>query len=101
MSSKNENLGGVRIVLLGCLLLSVFLPADSEAQPPAATMPRIRRLSPSTALADQVVLSAFRQGLKDHGSIERKNLLLNTGLPTGTWIGLRIWRLTLYGAGST
>jgi putative tryptophan/tyrosine transport system substrate-binding protein len=51
------------------------LGVSAEAQT-TAKMPRIARLSPSSAAADAPVLEAFRQGLRDHGWIEGQNIVM-------------------------
>jgi putative tryptophan/tyrosine transport system substrate-binding protein len=50
--------------------------ARVEAQQQLKKVPRIARLSPSSANADSPVLAAFRQGLRDHGWIEGQNILI-------------------------
>ena len=49
--------------------------ATSQAQP-AARVPRVARLSPSTAVADEIILAGFRRGLREHGWVENKNIAL-------------------------
>ena len=54
--------------------LTIFA-AISQAQP-LSKVPRIARLSPSSAAADEIMLAGFRLGLKEHGWIENKNIML-------------------------
>jgi len=63
----------IRVII--CLLAAVFLPAGSVAQQPAK-IPRIGFLSsgsPSTALGFS---EAFRQGLRDLGYVEGKDIVI-------------------------
>ena len=51
------------------LALLIMLPGFAviaQAQQ-TARLPRVARLSPSTANADEIMLAGFRQGLKEHG----------------------------------
>ncbi len=60
------------------LALLIMLPGFAviaQAQQ-TARLPRVARLSPSTANADEIMLAGFRQGLKEHGWIENKNIAL-------------------------
>ena len=61
------------MVLIFLAILPLFY-VIAQAQP-AAKMPRIARLSPSTAAADEVVLAGFRQGLREHGWAIPPNVL--------------------------
>ena len=60
------------------LLLLAMLPGFGVAvqAQQTARLPRVARLSPSTAAADEIMLAGFRQGLKEHGWIENKNIIL-------------------------
>jgi putative ABC transport system substrate-binding protein len=61
---------------LSFVVVSILeLGASAKAQMTTKT-PRIARLSPSSAAADAPVLEAFRQGLRDHGWIEGKNIVM-------------------------
>jgi putative tryptophan/tyrosine transport system substrate-binding protein len=61
------------LVVLTLMLLGVYSIAQAQ---PTARLPRVARLSPSSAAADEIMLAAFRQGLKEHGWIEKKNIIL-------------------------
>lgn len=63
--------GAGSLVASACAVL-LTLCGSTEAQ--QLKIPRIGRLAPSTATADEIVLSSFRQGLRDHGWIEHKNV---------------------------
>ena len=76
MSSKHERASHAsRILVLVCLLPAVFLPAGSEAQQPMQ-ITRIGFLivSTPTAIADR--LEAFRQGLRELGYVEGKQVMI-------------------------
>src|SRR5678809_16407 len=63
--------------ILAFFALCTILPGPTGADAQQSTrLPRVARLSPSTAAADEIMLSGFRQGLKEHGWIENKNILL-------------------------
>jgi putative ABC transport system substrate-binding protein len=62
------------IVLIFLAILPAFY-VTALAQP-AAKIPRIARLSPSTAVADEIMLAGFRRGLREHGWVENKNIAL-------------------------
>src|SRR5262249_37717812 len=57
------------------LALSAVLCASAEAQQPATKVPRIGYLSGSGA-PDNPGVEAFRQGLRDLGYVEGKNILI-------------------------
>ena len=60
------------------LALFIMLPQSAviaQAQQ-SARLPRVARLSPSSAAADEIMLAGFRLGLKEHGWIENKNIML-------------------------
>jgi putative tryptophan/tyrosine transport system substrate-binding protein len=63
------------ILVFACVLPAVFLPALAEAQQPKS-IPRIGFLavSPPSALSDR--LDAFRQGLRERGYHEGKNIVI-------------------------
>jgi len=63
---------GILVVFALCTILP---SAGADAQQ-STKLPRVARLSPSTAAADEIMLSGFRQGLKEHGWIENKNILV-------------------------
>src|ERR1044072_5860228 len=68
--------------ILSVFALCTILPyARADAQQ-STRLPRVARLSPSTAVADEIMLSGFRQGLKEHGWIEIKILFSTTASPT-------------------
>jgi putative tryptophan/tyrosine transport system substrate-binding protein len=46
----------------------------SAAAQPMTTLPRIARLSPSSAAADKPVLAGFREGLRQHGWSDGQNI---------------------------
>jgi putative ABC transport system substrate-binding protein len=65
-----------RVLVFICLLPSVFLPAVlTEAQQPKK-VPRIGYLSASSATEVSPRAEAFRQGLRELGYVEGKNLVL-------------------------
>jgi putative tryptophan/tyrosine transport system substrate-binding protein len=71
---------------LGLLVTLAFLlvPLAAAAQPPAEKVYRIRRLSTSAAPAgSDPLLEAFRQGLRDLGYVEGRNMLLESRYAEG------------------
>ena len=64
----------ILIVLFLCAMLPA-LCVTAQAQT-TAKMPRIARLSPSSAAADVPVLTGFRQGLKEHRWVEGENIAI-------------------------
>jgi hypothetical protein len=58
-----------------CLLLTGFLLTDAEAQQ-AEKVPRIGYLSGSPASSIKARTEAFRQGLRDLGYVEGKNIVI-------------------------
>ena len=62
------------VSFLSCLLLTVFLPAASRAQQPAS-VPRIGFLSATSPTIIATRVEAFRQGLRELGYVESKNIL--------------------------
>ena len=62
------------IVVFGCLLLTVFLPALTAAQQPGKVY-RIGVLSVGSS-GSSPDIEAFRQGLRDLGYVEGKNLVI-------------------------
>ena len=58
-----------------CLLPIVFLPAGSHAQQPKK-VPRIGYLLGSLSAGDQARIEAFRQGLRELGYIEGKDIVI-------------------------
>src|SRR5688572_33001604 len=68
-------MSGKAIVFI-CLLLAVFLPAVfAEAQQPKK-VPRIGYLTPVSASGGSASLEAFRQGLRESGYVEGKNIII-------------------------
>jgi putative ABC transport system substrate-binding protein len=63
-----------RLFVFTCLLLAVFLPAVSRAQP--KKVPRIGYLSASSATEAAPRTEAFRKGMRDLGYVEGKNLVV-------------------------
>jgi putative ABC transport system substrate-binding protein len=64
-----------RLFVFTCLLLAVFLPPVSRAQQPKK-VPRIGYLSVSSANEAAPRTEAFRQGMRDLGYVEGKNLVI-------------------------
>jgi putative tryptophan/tyrosine transport system substrate-binding protein len=58
-----------------CLLLAVFLPAGSSAQH-AEKIPRIGYLGSVSPAANAARIEAFRQGLRELGYVEAKNIFI-------------------------
>jgi putative ABC transport system substrate-binding protein len=48
----------------------------SAAAQPTTTLPRIGRLSPSSAAADKPALAGFREGLRQHGWTDKQNIAM-------------------------
>jgi len=63
-----------RIVLVCCVLLTFYGTADSGAE--QAAIPRIGYVSTGDSSAPPALLRAFREGLRDLGYIEGKNILV-------------------------
>jgi putative ABC transport system substrate-binding protein len=63
----------ITLLISGTMLWALCAPAQAQL---AAKTPRIARLSPSTAAADEIILAGFRQGLREHGWVENKNIAL-------------------------
>ncbi|HKY08208.1 MAG TPA: ABC transporter substrate-binding protein [Candidatus Binatia bacterium] len=63
----------IAIVLLLGMLSASDIAAQAQQTP---RLPRVARLSPSSAPADEIMLAGFRRGLKEHGWIENKNIAL-------------------------
>jgi putative tryptophan/tyrosine transport system substrate-binding protein len=59
-------------ILLGAMLLALGLPASAQ---PQAKVPRIGYLTPSIS-ANRSLREAFRQGLRDLGYVEGKNIVI-------------------------
>jgi putative ABC transport system substrate-binding protein len=75
--NKHERASHVsRILVLVCLLLTVFLPAGSVAQQPAK-MPHIGFMLDAPASSAAARIEAFRQGLRELGYIEGKNIIID------------------------
>jgi putative ABC transport system substrate-binding protein len=74
------------IFVLTCLLSAVFPPAGSEAQP-ATKIPRVgfiqRRVAPTPTTPDPLA-EAFKQGLRELGYIEGKNIVVEHRYAGGT-----------------
>jgi putative ABC transport system substrate-binding protein len=64
-------IGGIAALLLSLLIL----PCPSQAQRPA-TIPRIGFIHPTSAAAGSDILAAFRQGVRDFGSVESETITL-------------------------
>jgi putative ABC transport system substrate-binding protein len=75
VSSKNKSAKVVRIVVLVCLLLVVCLPAGSEAQQ-AKKVPLIGYLSTVSLSVNAARIEALRQGLRELGYVEGKNIVI-------------------------
>ena len=76
VSSKHERTSHVsRILVLVCLLPAVFLPAGSEAQQPTK-VPRIGYLYAGSFSTLGGRIEAFRQGLRELGYVEGKNIVI-------------------------
>jgi len=89
VSSKNKNAKGVRIVVLGCLLLAAFLLTVSMAQAQQPTkIPRIGYLSAPPLSVSATRIEAFRQGLRELGYVEGKNILIEWRSAEGKLDGL-------------
>jgi putative ABC transport system substrate-binding protein len=58
-----------------CLLPTVFLPAGSRAQQPAK-IPRIGYLTGATPEGQSSRIESFRQGLRELGYVEGKNIVV-------------------------
>jgi ABC-type uncharacterized transport system substrate-binding protein len=65
----------LQLVLLLCLLLAVFVPAGSAAQQ-TKKVSRIGYLSGASSENDKPLIAAFRQGLRELGYIEGKDLVI-------------------------
>jgi putative ABC transport system substrate-binding protein len=63
-----------RIWLAVVLALSVLAPVPSQGQPPAGDVPRIGVLT--FVAMTNVVQDDFRQGLREHGYVEGKNIVV-------------------------
>ncbi|MBI3001523.1 MAG: ABC transporter substrate-binding protein [Deltaproteobacteria bacterium] len=63
------------VLVLTCLLPTVFLPAGSEAQQ-SGKVPRIGFLSSTSATTAARNLEAFREGLHEFGYAEGKNIVI-------------------------
>src|SRR6266550_3457017 len=63
-----------RIFFLVCLLPTAFLPAGSVAQQ-LTKIPRIGYLGGST-VSNSIRVDAFRQGLRELGYVEGKNIVI-------------------------
>jgi putative ABC transport system substrate-binding protein len=77
-----------RIFTVVCLLLTVFLPGGSGAQQPAK-IPVIGHLGASSAAAETARKEAFRQGLRELGYIEGKNIMIEWCYAEGSFDRLR------------
>lgn len=76
MSSKHEKASHVsRILVLVCLLSAVFLPARSVAQQPVK-IPHIGFQLDAPVSTAAARIEAFRQGLRELGYIEGKNIII-------------------------
>ena len=77
MSSKHERASHVsRILVLVCLLPAVFLPAGSVAQQPVK-IPHIGFQLDAPVSTAAARIEAFRQGLRELGYIEGKNIIID------------------------
>ena len=77
MSSKHERASYVsRILVLVCLLPAVFLPAGSVAQQPVK-IPHIGFQLDAPVSTAAARIEAFRQGLRELGYIEGKNIIID------------------------
>lgn len=61
--------------ILICLLPAVFLPADSKAQ--HRKIPRVGHVSTGSASAPGPLVDAFRQGLRELGYADGKNIVID------------------------
>jgi len=73
-NQKTKTSNKIFILALCAVLCALSFPA--EAQQPVK-IPRIVRLSPTSAAGDAPVLAAFRQGLRNHGWVERRNIAID------------------------
>jgi hypothetical protein len=65
-----------RILIFICLLPAIFLPAVlTEAQQPKK-VPRIGYLTGATPEGQSTRIDAFRQGLRELGYVEAKNIII-------------------------
>jgi putative ABC transport system substrate-binding protein len=64
-----------RILVLSCLLITVLLITGLEAQQPAK-VPRIGFLAAVSHSANSVRFEAFRQGMRELGHVEGKNIVI-------------------------
>jgi putative tryptophan/tyrosine transport system substrate-binding protein len=77
VSSKHERASHVsRILVLVCLLPAVFLPAGSVAQQPVK-IPHIGFQLDAPVSTAAARIEAFRQGLRELGYIEGKNIIID------------------------
>src|SRR5215471_13400671 len=78
-----------RILVLFCLLITVLLITDLiEAQQPAK-VPRIGYLQGGSIATSAHRIEAFRQGLRDLGYIEGKNIAIEWRTQEGTYQHIR------------
>ena len=70
---RTKTMKTISFLALGAMLFALCVPA--HAQQPGKIF-RIGFLDPSTASGMAVMVDAFRQGLRDHGYIEGKNILV-------------------------
>ena len=71
------------VVVTICLLLTVFLPALLTGAQQPAKVPRIGFLIASAASANSARVEAFRQGLRELGYVEGKNIVIESRYAEG------------------
>ena len=67
------------------MLAGLCFSAAAQSMP---NIPRIARLSPSSAAADKPALAGFREGLRQHGWSDKQDIAMEYRSPTGNLIGL-------------
>jgi putative ABC transport system substrate-binding protein len=85
-----------KIVFLICLLPAVFLPAGSRAQQPKK-IPRLGFLGVTSLSGESARIEAFRQGLRDLGYVEGKNIVIEYRWAEGNFDRLPVLAADLAG----